>query len=56
MPQTPITVHGLQSTQIHKLIGSLTQNLVNIKDETGEFLLRLPDGRVIDTKGWQDWE
>jgi hypothetical protein len=29
---------------------------VNIKDETGEFLLTLEDGRVIDTKGWNDWE
>lgn len=56
MPQTPITVHGLQSTEIHEKIQLLTDNLVNIKDETGEFLLRLPDGRVIDTKGWQDWE
>lgn len=56
MPQTPITVHGLQSTQIHEHIRSLTHNLVNINDETGEFLLRLPDGRVIDTKGWRDWE
>ncbi|KDN49546.1 hypothetical protein RSAG8_02248, partial [Rhizoctonia solani AG-8 WAC10335] len=37
---------------IHKLIDSL----VNIKDETGEFLLKLDDGRVIDTKGWNDWE
>jgi unsaturated rhamnogalacturonyl hydrolase len=38
--------------KIHKLIDSL----VNIKDETGEFLLKLDDGRVIDTKGWNDWE
>lgn len=34
----------------------VTHNLVNIKDETGEFLLRLDDGRVIDTKGWAVWE
>ncbi|KAF0671960.1 hypothetical protein L245_12585 [Salmonella enterica subsp. enterica serovar Worthington str. BCH-4719] len=27
----------------------MTHNLVNIKDETGEFLLRLDDGRVIDS-------
>nr|WP_279338895.1 glycoside hydrolase family 88 protein [Sphingomonas sp. BGYR3] len=31
-------------------------NLVNIKDETGEFLLHLEDGRIIDTKGWAGWE
>lgn len=38
------------------LINRLIDCLVNIKDETGEFLLRLEDGRVIDTKGWNDWE
>ena len=34
----------------------LIDNLVNIKDETGQFLLKLEDGRVIDTKGWAGWE
>jgi len=38
------------------LIDRLTENLINIKDETGEFLLHLEDGRVIDTKGWAGWE
>ncbi|MUZ99184.1 glycoside hydrolase family 105 protein, partial [Agrobacterium vitis] len=38
------------------LIGRLTDNLINIEDKTGEFLLRLDDGRVIDTKGWAGWE
>ncbi|MGV2121704.1 glycoside hydrolase family 88/105 protein [Agrobacterium vitis] len=38
------------------LIGRLTDNLINITDTTGEFLLRLDDGRVIDTKGWAGWE
>ncbi|KAF9452065.1 glycoside hydrolase family 105 protein, partial [Macrolepiota fuliginosa MF-IS2] len=38
------------------LINRLIDCLVNIHDETGEFLLRLEDGRVIDTKGWNDWE
>jgi unsaturated rhamnogalacturonyl hydrolase len=42
--------------EIQELIRRLTDNLVNIKDETGEFLLRLDDGRVIDTKGWAGWE
>jgi hypothetical protein len=37
-------------------IDKLIDNLVNIKDETGEFLLRLEDGRIIDTKGWAGWE
>ncbi|KIY73760.1 glycoside hydrolase family 105 protein [Cylindrobasidium torrendii FP15055 ss-10] len=37
-------------------IRSLIHCLVNIKDETGEFLMPLADGRIIDTKGWEDWE
>lgn len=39
-----------------KTISSLIDCLVNIKDENSEFLLSLQDGRVIDTKGWNDWE
>lgn len=38
------------------VIDRLIDNLVNITDEDGEFLLKLEDGRVIDTKGWNDWE
>lgn len=45
-----------RKTHILALINRLIDCLVNIKDETGEFLLRLEDGRVIDTKGWNDWE
>lgn len=37
-------------------IRSLIHCLVSIKDETGQFLMTLADGRVIDTKGWNDWE
>ena len=37
-------------------IQRLIHNLVNIKDEDGKFLLRLADGRVIDTKGWNGFE
>lgn len=39
-----------------KKINSLIHCLVNIQDESGEFLMTIPDGRVIDTKGWNDWE
>jgi unsaturated rhamnogalacturonyl hydrolase len=46
----------LPRDEVIGLIGRLTDNLVNIKDETGQFLLRLEDGRVIDTKGWAGWE
>jgi unsaturated rhamnogalacturonyl hydrolase len=52
----PLTEHGIASADVHKTIKLLIHNLVNIKDTTGEFLLALPDGRVIDTKGWNDWE
>ncbi|KAF5388084.1 hypothetical protein D9615_000248 [Tricholomella constricta] len=36
-------------------ISKLIDCLVNIEDETGEFLMTLVDGRIIDTKGWNDW-
>lgn len=42
--------------ELQGMIRQLTDNLVNITDETGQFLLRLDDGRVIDTKGWAGWE
>lgn len=41
---------------ISELVQRLVDNLVNITDPTGEFLLRLDDGRIIDTKGWAGWE
>lgn len=46
----------LPRSELLQLIAKLTDNLVNITDESGEFLLRLDDGRVIDTKGWAGWE
>lgn len=48
--------HFIAANELKALIHKVTQNLVNIKDESGEFLLRLDDGRVIDTKGWSGWE
>ena len=48
--------HFIQRADVCALIERLTDNLVNIEDTTGEFLLRLEDGRVIDTKGWAGWE
>lgn len=53
---SPLTIANFKAAEIHEKIHALTHNLVNIKDETGKFLLKLPDGRVIDTKGWNDWE
>ncbi|RAL12822.1 glycoside hydrolase family 88/105 protein [Aspergillus homomorphus CBS 101889] len=42
--------------QIRQTIDLLINNLINIHDQTGEFLLHLPDGRIIDTKSWHGWE
>ena len=50
-PERFIAREGLQ-----ELVRRLTDNLVGITDETGQFLLRLDDGRVVDTKGWAGWE
>ncbi|PVH86703.1 glycoside hydrolase family 105 protein [Cadophora sp. DSE1049] len=52
----PTIVSDITSASVHDAIALLTDNLVNIKDTTGEFLMTLPDGRIIDTKGWNDWE
>ena len=45
---TTLTSHGLKAEEIHRNIELLTNNLINIKDTTGEFLLKLDDGRIID--------
>lgn len=52
----PVEVQGIKSANVHGKIKLLIDGMVNIKDKTGEFLLKLDDGRVIDTKGWNDWE
>jgi len=49
-------INGVTQSHVYATIDRLIDNLVNIKDESGKFLLRLEDGRVIDTKGWNDWE
>ncbi|WP_457973779.1 beta-galactosidase BglB [Arthrobacter sp. D1-17] len=46
----------ISRVELQRMVHLLTDNLVNITDETGAFLLRLDDGRVIDTKGWAGWE
>lgn len=56
MPHQPLRVRDLTASEIHRNIEMLIHNLVNIEDETGRFLLKLPDGRTIDTKSWNDWE
>lgn len=48
--------HVVEREALKDLVRRLVRNLVEIEDPTGEFLLRLDDGRVIDTKGWAGWE
>jgi unsaturated rhamnogalacturonyl hydrolase len=52
----PTVLHDVKVGDVHNKVKLLIHDLVNIKDTTGEFLLKLDDGRIIDTKGWNDWE
>jgi unsaturated rhamnogalacturonyl hydrolase len=52
----PTHAFGIASADVHAQVKALIHELVNIEDTTGEFLLKLDDGVVIDTKGWQGWE
>ncbi|KAK1707672.1 family 88 glycosyl hydrolase [Colletotrichum lupini] len=56
MPAGITELHGVKRADIHKQVKQLIHDMVNIKDTTGEFLMTLENGRVIDTKGWGDWE
>lgn len=49
-------VEGIERQNILNQISVLMNNLVNIKDESGKFLLKLDDGRTVDTKGWNGWD
>ncbi|CAK7221641.1 hypothetical protein SEUCBS140593_004634 [Sporothrix eucalyptigena] len=51
----PSELHGIKAADVHAKIRLLINGMVNITDTTGEFLMTLEDGRVIDTKGWNDW-
>ena len=51
------TAHlGADRDDIRGAIDRLIHNLINIEDTDGKFLLRLDDGRVLDTKGWNGFE
>jgi unsaturated rhamnogalacturonyl hydrolase len=52
----PAMAHSIARADVQRYIELLIRNLVDIKDESGQFLLKLADGRIIDTKGWNDWE
>lgn len=42
--------------EISHKVEDLIKDLISIEDNSGKFLLKLDDGRVIDTKGWNGWE
>lgn len=42
--------------ELQSLIEALIGNLTAITDDSGQYLQRLADGRVVDTKGWDGWE
>lgn len=46
----------LPKAELNQKILNVIHNLINIRDETGEFLIRLDDGRVVDSKSWNSWE
>lgn len=54
--QVTALTHDIPRSEITGAIDKLIDNLVNLKDDSGEFLLHLEDGRIIDTKGWAGWE
>jgi unsaturated rhamnogalacturonyl hydrolase len=53
---SPLVVDGLTALEVTRQIDLLVDKLVHIKDDSGQFLQKLPDGRSIDTKSWNDWE
>ncbi|PAV19489.1 glycoside hydrolase family 105 protein [Pyrrhoderma noxium] len=55
--EQPVTIANVaDKSKTLSSIRKLIHCLVNITDDSGEFLMTLADGRVIDTKGWNDWE
>ncbi|EGV63900.1 glycosyl hydrolase family 88 protein [Yamadazyma tenuis] len=53
----PAHLFDLKAKDVDSLVNILIDNLIHIKDETGKFLMTIPDGRIIDTKGWiTGWE
>lgn len=66
VPTHPERIHPLLGHQVAGLgaeradwqdaIARVIHNLVNIRDVDGSFLLKLDDGRVIDTKSWYGFE
>ncbi|WVR05475.1 hypothetical protein IAU60_002491 [Kwoniella sp. DSM 27419] len=53
MSQNAIAPIELSPERAGELISHLTDGLLHIKDESGQFLLPLADGTLVDTKGWE---
>lgn len=53
---SPLQIEDLTASNVQTKIELLIHNLINIKDGSGQFLMPLADGRVIDTKSWYGWD
>ena len=51
---SPLRIAGYKATDIHDKRNLLIEAFTYIKYETGHILLKLPDGSIIDTKGWNN--
>lgn len=53
----PASIFDIKAKDVNGQILKLIENLTTMKDESGKFLMTIPDGRIIDTKGWTTgWE
>lgn len=46
----------LNKKKIIKIILNLIYSLITLNDKNKKFIIKLPDGRIIDTKSWYGWE
>jgi unsaturated rhamnogalacturonyl hydrolase len=56
MASTSTSPSKPSSTEIHRVIDLLINNLINIRDDKGEFLVHLKNGQTIQAKCWNGWE
>lgn len=52
----PAIANKVSKSSIQSTIEKLIDNLVNITDDTGEFLIKADDGTLIDGKSWNGFE
>lgn len=51
----PDSMYGLSRGQIHQAIGQLTDNLVQIHDDSGEFFFGSEGFTPVNDKSWDSW-